>query len=133
LENLHAAARPDGPVPDDVGDAYRERMLRAKQVASGGASVFLAEMSLYAIRHEEFADAFAAMHQAQLAPAIAFVRAQLKAAGVTKPANVTYDMLANVVQCLTFSLDLFARIDPAIDAERTLAFASRAVFEGLRR
>lgn len=131
FELVHAAALPDGHAPSDVGDAFRERLIRARQVVSGGASVFLAEISLYVIRHPELQDAFAAMHSAQLVPAIAFARDRLADAGLSKPSNVSYEMLATIVQALTFALDLLGRSVPTVDSEKAMTIATRALFRGL--
>lgn len=132
LDILHAAARPDPEHPaSDVGEAYRDRLQRAASVLEGGAAVMLAEMSLYAIRHEAMREPMAALHQAQLFPAMEFVRDQLAASGAKKPANVSYELLATVVQSLTFGLRLMAQVDPAIEPERAIAVATRALFKGL--
>lgn len=133
LEVIHAAAKPDDTMPDEPGLAYKERMERLRTTVKGRAEVLLAEVSLYAIRHEEVRAAIADLHQRQLAPAVDFVRTQLKSAGVKKPANVTYETLANIVQSLTFALALFDRVDPAIGAEKTLEIATRALINGLDR
>lgn len=131
LELLHAAARAEDP-DDDVGQAYRDRLARMQPVAAGGATVFLAEIALYALRHEEVAEGIALLHQQQLAPAVAFVRARLQAAGIKKPANVSYEMLANIMQSLTFGLDLFGRVDPQIEPEKAIAVATKALLQGLQ-
>jgi AcrR family transcriptional regulator len=133
LDVLHAAARPGGAdAPDDTGEAYKERLERLRPVAHGGADVFLAEMALYAIRHPESQEEMAALHQAQLVPAMEFMRAQLQKAGVKKPAAVSYETLANIMQALTFGLEFMSKVDPAIEPARTLEIATRALLNGLR-
>jgi AcrR family transcriptional regulator len=130
LEALHAAAHPPDDVPADSGVAYRERLERLRGVTGDRASVFLAEVSLYAIRHPAVAEEVAALHQKQLVPAMDFVRASLTTAGI-KRSKVPVATLANVAQCLTFSLHFFAQIDPAIDPEESLAIAMDLLFKGL--
>jgi AcrR family transcriptional regulator len=132
LENLHAAALPVGRVPEEPGNAYKERVERLRPVAEGGPDIFLAEFTLYAIRHPEIAEAMAELHRRQLQPAVEFVKTQLHAAGAKKPAGVSYETLANIVQCLTFATVFFGRIDAPVAAERSVEIATRALFNGLQ-
>src|SRR4051794_40891451 len=131
LDLLHAAARP--PADENAsgaGDAYRRRLERLRGVTSDAASVFLAETSLYAIRHPQVAEQVATMHQAQLEPAKAFVRSTLRRLGIAKP-KVSVDKLANIAQCLTFSLHLFGQLDSKVAPEKTLAAAMEMIYKGL--
>ena len=132
LEQLHAAARP--PDTEDLGNAgraYRARMERLRSTNRDRASVFLAEISLYAIRHPELVPAIAALHQAQLQMAVGFVRTTLLEDADDGDERVV--ALANVMQSLTFGLHLFGMIDPAIEPEATIELASGLLAKGLTR
>lgn len=131
LERLHAAARP-GPddALDDAGRAYAERMQRLRAVTRDRGSMFLAEITLYAIRHPALAEAVGVLHQEQLAPAMAFVRDAMASAGIEGDAT-DVAQLANVMQSLTFGLHLFGTVDPAIEPETALAAATDLMFKGL--
>jgi AcrR family transcriptional regulator len=133
LELLHAAARPPaGAERSDAGAAYSERLTRLRSVTTDSASLFLAEISLYAIRRPELLEEVAAMHREQLAPAIDFVSALLSRAGIDKP-SVPVETLANLAQSLTFGLHLFGRVDPSIAAEKSLAAGMDLIIKGLAR
>lgn len=131
LDQLHAAARPpDDRPPPEAGTAYRERLERMRNVISDSASVFIAEFSLYAIRHPEAREDFAALHQQQLEPAKAFVAATLQQAGIS-PAAVDVPALANIAQALTFALHLLGQFDPAVAAEDMVATGMDLVVKGI--
>lgn len=131
LDQIHAAAAPppEGS-PQDPGNAYGKRLGRLRNVRRDRASVFLAEASLYAIRRPTLVTAVAEMHREQLAPAIAFVEATAGHAGIDVDSPDS-ERLANVMQCLTFAAHLFGMIDPRIEPEETLTFASDLMFRGL--
>jgi hypothetical protein len=101
-----------------------------QSIVRGGASVFLAEFTLYAIRHPQVQETAAALHQQQLEPAIEFVRSQLEAAGVSK-SPVPLDVVANIVQASTFGLDFVGRVDPEVRPDETLRTAMDLLFAGL--
>ena len=131
LDQLHAAVRP----PDDLpplppGDAYARRMGRARAVLGDRASMFLAEAALYAIRHPQLDQIFAAQHQRQLEPATDFVRGTLRDLGVNETA-VDIPTLANIAQALTFGLHLIGQTDPAVDPEACITVAMSFLFDGI--
>lgn len=131
LEQLHAAARP-GPDEgfDDAGQAYAERMQRLRGVTGDRGSMFLAEISLHAIRHPALTEAVGVLHQEQLAPAMAFVRGAMESAGVAGD-DADVEQLAHVMQALTFGLHLFGTVDPALEPEAALAVAADLMLSGL--
>ena len=131
LEQLHEAARPTRTEDlSNAGRAYRARLARLRSANRDRASVFLAEISLYAIRHPEIVPAIASLHQAQLQQAIDFVRRTLLA-GEADVDDEQVAALANVMQSLTFGLHLFGKIDPAIQPEATIELASGLLAAGL--
>ena len=131
LERLHAAAHPG---PDEgfgeAGQAYAQRMQRIRAVTGDRGSMFLAEISLYAIRHPALTEAVGVLHQEQLAPAMAFVRGAMEGAGIPRDA-ADVEQLANVMQALTFGLHLFGTVDPALEPEAALAVAADLMLKGL--
>jgi len=131
LDRLHAAAAPpaDEPAPP-AGTAYAERLARMQAQVGEGAAVFLAELSLYSIRHPELLEETAQLHQDQLVPAMAFVRARLDDAGIGTP-RVPIETLANIAQSLTFGLGLMGRIDPEVDPEAFVAAGMDLIMKGL--
>ncbi|HUP84476.1 MAG TPA: TetR/AcrR family transcriptional regulator [Acidimicrobiales bacterium] len=130
LEQLHVTARPpDDENLSDAGRAYRSRMERLRSANRDRASMFLAEISLYAIRHPDLVPAIAELHQAQLEPAIAFVRSTLPRGGQHSEAEI--EALANIMQSLTFALHLFGKIDPGIGPESAMELASGLIVDGL--
>jgi AcrR family transcriptional regulator len=133
IELLHAAAAPPTDEPaSPAGAAYAERMSRMRSLVGDGASVFLAELSLYAIRHPELLEEAAQIHHEQLAPAITFVRARLDDAGIKRP-SVPIETLANIAQCLTFGLHLIGRVDPEVAPEASVATAMDLIMRGLAK
>jgi AcrR family transcriptional regulator len=130
LEQLHVTARASEDEDlTDAGRAYRARMERLRAANRDRASMFLAEISLYAIRHPDLIPAIAELHRAQLQPAVAFVRG-------TMPKSVRQDdeqveALANIMQGLTFALHLFGKVDPRMAPEATIELASGLIADGL--
>lgn len=130
LDQLHAAARPPAAETVDAPDrAYAQRMERLRGVRRDRASVFLAEASLYAIRRPDLTEAVAELHREQLSLAVQFVEQTAAAAGVDVSRHS--ERLANVMQCLTFATHLFGLIDPDLEAEETLRYATDLMYRGL--
>lgn len=125
LVRLHEAAAATDDEPGDTAAAYVARLKRMQEVFGNRGQRFLAEIALYAIRKPHLIDPVAALHQQQLAPAIAFVSDKFSVEGAEA------EDLANVMQSLNFGLLLFALVDPALDPDRLLAYATRLFASGL--
>lgn len=133
LEVLHVAARePEGAGDgEDPGEAMRSRFARIRGVVDNSGSVFLAEITLYAVRRPELRDAIGDLHREQLPLAIDFARANVERAGIHDIDRATVEELANITQSLTFGLHLFELVDADIHAEQTASTAMRLMMRGL--
>lgn len=131
LDQLHAAARGDGSFESDGGDAMRARFVRLRSVSRDAASVMLAEMVLYALRHPDLIAPVGELHRGQLPPAVAFARSNIMNAGVSDVEDGFVTRLANITQALTFGLHFIELVDKEIGAEDAAATAMRLMLRGL--